>query len=320
MRSRVRSTKRKTILGNAAPSVRALTTLLLLSLAPLAHSQHPAQPHTQPDQWKSSVGDPLARNPRDWAADAAANEKEAIQFNGVYVRYRIHMVGARGDQIRDVLESKDGTVARLIFKENRPLTSEEDAAEHQRLQDMLDSPSAFAKHVKGDQSGKKLATDLVALMPDAMLFTYTPGQPQRGNKENKGEPADIVMDFKPNPAWNPPTMTSEALTGLQGRVWIDRRTRHMVRLEGDIFRPVNLGFGMVARIAPGGKVTLEQVGLTDQRWIFSHFVEHVTVRALMVKTFKENSEIDGFDFTQVKPMTYQEAIKALLDTPLPHSL
>ena len=112
-------------------------------------------------------------------------KRKPSQFNGVYVRYRIHMVGARGDQIRDVLESKDGTVARLIFKENRPLTAEEDAAEHQRLEDMLDSPAAFARHVKGDQSGKKLATDLVALMPEAMLYTYTPGQPQRGSRENK---------------------------------------------------------------------------------------------------------------------------------------
>jgi hypothetical protein len=226
------------------------------------------------------------------------------------------MVGARGDQVRDVIESKDGTVARLILKDNRPLTPEEDAAEHERLQAMIDSPAAFAKHIRSDQSGKKLALDLVKLTPDAMLFSYAPGQPQRPGI-NPDTP-EVVLDFKPNPQWNPPSMTAEALTGLQGRVWIDPRTQHVTRLEATIFRGVNVGLGVVAHINPGGQVVFEQVSLSDQRWIFSHFVEHVSLRALMVKTITQNSQIDSSNFTRIPPMSYQDAIKTLLDTPLPH--
>ena len=263
-----------------------------------------------------AVDNPLDQPARSWAADAAHNELSAINYSDFYVRYRIHMVNAKGDQVRDVFESKDGTVARLILKENRPLTPDEDAAEHTRLEDMLENPSAFARHVKGDQSGKKLAVDLVKLLPDAMIFTYVPGQPQRPHAL-AGQP-EIVIDFKPNPAWTPPTMASEALTGLEGRAWVDPRTRHLTRLDGNIVRPVNFGFGMLARIAPGGQLSIEQVGLSDDRWIFSHFAERLTLRALMVKTMKENSNIDASNFTRVPAVSYQEAIKALLATPLPH--
>ncbi len=270
-----------------------------------------------------SIGPP-EQSARSWAVEAAKNEISIVEFNGVYLRYRVHIVGARGDQVRDVIESKDGTVARLILKENRPLTPEEDAAEHDRLQAMLDSPAAFAKHIKSDQSGKKLAVELVKLMPDAMLYDYAPGQPQRTRPSTgfdaprPGDPAEIVIDFHPNPQWNPPTMTSGALTGLQGRLWIDQRTKFVTRLEGNIFRGVNLGFGMVAHINPGGTVVLEQIDIADRRWIFSHFTEHVTLRALMVKTITENSQIDSSNFQQIPPTSYQDAIKLLLATPLPH--
>ena len=83
---------------------------------------------------------------------------------------------------------------------------------------------------------------------------------------------------------------------------------------------------MVARIAPRrqgltGAVRPDRSALDLSRT----FVEHVTVRALMVKTIKENSEIDGFNFTQVKPMTLPGGhprppghASTSLTTPLPH--
>jgi hypothetical protein len=274
-------------------------------------------------QVKASIGPP-ERPASYWAAEAGKNEISIVDYNGVYLRYHAHIVNSHGDQVRDVIESRDGTVARLILKENRPLTPEEDAAEHERLQTMLDSPSAFAKHVKGDVSGKKLAADLVKLMPEAMLFDYAPGQPQRTrpatgpDAPRPGTPTEIVIDFHPNPDWKPTTMTAEALTGLQGRLWIDQRTKFVTRLEANVFRGVSLGWGMVAHINPGGTVVLEQVNIADRRWIFSHFTEHVTLRALMVKNITENSQIDSSTFSEIPSMPYQEAIKLLLATPVPH--
>ena len=266
---------------------------------------------------------PLDQPARNWAVEAAKNEVSVVEYNGIYLRYRVHIVNAKGDQVRDVIESRDGTVARLIYKENRSLTVDEDSAERERLQGMLDSPSAFAKHIKSDQTGKKLAVDLIKLMPDAMLYDYTPGQPQRQRPNvAPGTPPEIVLDFKPNPQWSPPTMTSEALTGLQGRIWIDTRTHYLTRMEGEVFRGVSLGWGMVAHINPGGKVMLEQVDVPisrpDQRWLFSHFVERVSLRALMVKNITENSQIDSSEISRVPPQSYQDAIKTLLQTPLPH--
>ena len=45
---------------------------------------------------------------------------------------------------------------------------------------MIASPANFARHIKNDASGKKIASDMIKLMPDAMIYTYTLDQPQTG--------------------------------------------------------------------------------------------------------------------------------------------
>jgi hypothetical protein len=259
--------------------------------------------------WAQGASDPSVKQV---AEEASANEVKLIEYGGTYLRYQVHTRDTKGDQIREVIESKDGTVARVLKRGDRPLTAEEDSEEHARLQEMLDSPDAFRKHVQKDLTGKKLAVDLIKLLPDAMIFSYTPGQPQREDKSASAQ-EELVIDFKPNPKWNPPTMVSQALAGLEGRCWVDRRTHHLTRLEADLFQGVNFGFGIFAHLYPGGTFVLEQVQVGDGRWIVDHFTEHVTVRAMMVKTIKENTDLAAGEFAAVPAMGYQEAIKELLE-------
>lgn len=252
--------------------------------------------------------------PRSWAVDAVNNELAALHHPGSYLRYRIHIVGEKGDITRDLIESQDGSVARLILRNGRPLTEAEDKAERQRLNDMIVHPSDFARHVKNEETGRKIADEMMRLMPDAMLYTYAPGQPQTSNSARP----QVVLDYEPNPKFKPPSLTADALTGLKGRVWIDVKTHHVVRMEGTIFRAVNLGWGIVAHIYPGGKLIFEQADAGGGRWIFTHFTEDVTVRALLVKTVKVHEQIDASEFQVLPgPMTYQDAIRVLLNTPLP---
>jgi hypothetical protein len=280
----------------------------------VANATANCQTVTSPSATKDATASPILSVPaRSWTVDASANELIALHHKDSYLRYRMHLHNEKGDQVRDVIESKDGTVARLILRDGKPLTEEEDHAERQRLSDMITSPSAFARHVRNGDSEKKLADRLVPLMPDAMIYDYAPGQPQ--TSQNDGV-VEIVLDFKPNPKFSPPNTEAEALTGLQGRVWIDSKTRHLVRMEGTIFRPVNFGWGMLAHIYPGGKLALEQTNAGDGRWIFTRFSMRLSARALMVKTVNVNSTVEAGSFQTLGPIAYQDAIRMLLDTPL----
>ena len=259
---------------------------------------------------------PLSVPAKQWVADACANEVKVLKIDNTFLRYEVHIVDSKGDKVRDVIESRDGTVARMVMHDGRPLTKDEDDAERTRLQAMLDSPAAFARHIKTDQQGKKFAVEIIGQIPAAMLVSYTAGQPQRAG-HNASEPAEVVIDFTPDPEWKAPTLTSEALTGMRGRAWIDPQTHYLTRLEGEIFRAVNLGWGLFARLYPGGSVTFDQIRVADQRWIFSQFSQHILVRALMVKTIKQDAEIRGTAYHEIAPVSYQDAIHLLLARPLP---
>lgn len=253
---------------------------------------------------------------RTWAVDCANNEALVIQHPDSFLRYRLHVIDEKGDHLRDQIETPVGSVGRTLQSNGRPLTPAEDAAERQRLNDLLTSPAAFARHIRNEQNNKQVGVNLLKLISDAMLWSYTPGQPQLSNQPS-GDPALVVLDFKPNPAWSPPTMESEPLIGLEGRLWIDPRTRRMVRLEGRLTRAVNIGWGIVAHIYPGGTVTLQQANVGGQRWIVEHIVEQLNLRALLVKNVHQRLVFDTADYQPVPAMTYQQAIKILLDTPLP---
>ena len=252
--------------------------------------------------------------PRTWATECANNEVLVIQHPDSFLRYRLHEVDEKGDRVRDQIETPEGSVGRLIFRDGRSLTHEEDAAERDRLNGLLGSRSNFARHIHREQENKKIGMKLIRELPDAMIWSYAPGQPQPPDHP-AGATHLIVLDFKANPQWSAPDMESEPLTGLEGRVWIDPQTHRLVHLEGGLTHAVNIGWGMVAHIYPGGKVTLEQTNAGGQRWIVQHVVEQVTLRALMVKSIKQRLVFDTSDFQQIKPMSYQEAIKVLLNTP-----
>lgn len=281
-----------------------------------------AQVHPPPSDPGAAANAFTFRNPRDWAVDVAANEVTAILRRDTNLQYRVHVIDQHGDRTRNVIEAREGTVARTILRDGQPLTKAEDAAERERLSDMLSSPSVFARHIKNDAERKKLAVDLVKRMPDAMIYTYTPGQPQaltlQRTPADASSSAQVVLDYRPNPQWKPPTTTSEALTGLEGRMWIDPGSRQLLRMEGHIFQGVNLGWGMLAHIYPGGKLVLEQGDAGGGRWIYTHFTEEATVRALMLKTMSVHTDITSSAHHPLPaPVSYQDAIHRLLDAQTP---
>ena len=252
--------------------------------------------------------------PNSWVDAAVRNELALIADDHHPMRYLLRTVDRRGDRTREVIESIQGNVARLVQRDGKPITAEEDAAERSRLNDILTSPDDFLKHQQRDRAGRTYANQLIKLLPQAGLYTYTPGQPQPPGATSP----QVVIDFRPNPAFHPPTMIAELLTGLKGRVWIDARTGTMTRIEGDVLHPVNFGWGVVAHIYPGGHIEFEQICVDGKRWIYSHLDENLTVREMMLKTVNDKTRMNAWNFQLLPhPISFQEAVHTLLAEQIP---
>jgi hypothetical protein len=289
--------------------------LWLLSIAMLAWCWFAPSAHGQAG---SVIAGPQPALPsgttNSWVEGAVRNELAIMQDEKHPMRYLIRIVNRKGDMTREVIESAQGNVARLIQRDGKPITASEDADERKRLNDILSSPGDFLKHQERNSAGSTYATQLIKLLPQAGIYTYAPGQPQPAGSTSP----QVVIDFRPNPEFHPPTMVAELLTGLKGRVWIDARTGTMTRIEGDVIRPVNLGWGVVARIYPGGHVEFEQTVVEGKRWIYSHLDMNITIREVMFHTVNDKTRMNTSNFQLLpSPMSYQDAVHALLSRQIP---
>ncbi len=254
--------------------------------------------------------------PQQWVQAASLHEQSIIQNDGEFpLRYRTRKIDAKGDTTREVIESRQGTVARLIERNGQPITAEEDKAEQSRLQDILKSPGDFVRHHSKDASARGYSTGLVKLLPTAMRLSYTPGQPQPPGASPSSP--QVVIDYEPDPNFKPPTTVSQILTGIAGRFWIDQRTGRLTRAEARVLQPVNFGWGVLAQIHAGGTILFEQTEVAPDRWAYSHLDEHVVIRELLFKTVPENTTMTSSDFRLLPaPLSVQDAVHTLLSMPI----
>ncbi len=274
--------------------------LALLAFPCLAATPKPAPAPSPPSIPQHS--------PRDWASIASQNEVRVLDHPGSFLRYHVHTVDDRRDRLRDVVECDGGRVSRLLMLDGKPLSAAAEADERQRLNDLAHSPDQFSKGSKNEASSKKFARDLIALLPDAMIYT-----PISDPNPTPSPDPTVAFSFTPNPSWTPPSTASEVLTGLRGRVWVDARSGVATHVEGEVFRPVNFGFGMVARVYPGGRISFDQTDVGHNRWIYTHYDAHVRIRALMLKSINVDTTGDTSDFQLLPgPLPFQQAIELLL--------
>jgi hypothetical protein len=243
-------------------------------------------------------------------SEAAKYELEDFHHTSWGLRYRVHRHDDKEDSLRDLVESKDGNVSRTLTRQGAPLSAEEEAAERQRLERI--SAADMAKRRQRTESTDKFGIELIGALPQAMIYTPAPGQPQLPQSEHP----QTVLDFVPNPHFHPSTTSQSVLPCLAGRVWIDAETHHLVRIEVKVVRNVNLMLGILARVYSGGTLTYEQHPVGGGHYGYTRIDIDVKLRELMVKVVPYRSTYTTTDVTYMpSPPSYKEAVKMLLTKP-----
>jgi hypothetical protein len=244
--------------------------------------------------------------------EAAKYQLEDFHHTTWGLRYRVHRIDAKEDSVRDLIESADGNIARTIVHKGQPLTPEEDSAEEERLREM--TAADVLKHRRGAETSDKFGTELISALPHAMNYTLTQGQPQIAHLERP----QIVLDYAPNPAYKPSTTAQALLSGIAGRIWIDAETHHLLRIEVNITKNINLMMGILARVYEGGKVSYEQRAVGGGHYAYTNIEMDVKLRELMVKVVPYHSTLTASNITLLTPPpSFKEAVNDLLTNQAP---
>jgi hypothetical protein len=98
-----------------------------------------------------------------------------------------------------------------------------------------------------------------------------------------------VLDAMPNPDYRPPVAKARVLTGMKGRLWIDKQSYHWVRVHAQVVKPVEFAL-FIAKVQPGTEFELNQKPVDGQIWLPAHFSESVNARVLGVYALRTHRD------------------------------
>jgi hypothetical protein len=221
------------------------------------------------------------------------------------VRYKLRKQDEKGITTKEIVPTKDGDVARLLAKDDKPLTPQQNQAELDRLSNLLAHPEIQEHRHKREQEDSGRADEMIKLLPDAFLYSYL------DMTAGPNGPA-YRLSFKPNPSFHPPDREAEVYHGMEGEVWIDEGQERIVKLDAHLIDDVNFGWGILGKLYKGGSLTIEQKDVGHRHWEATLMRLNLTGMALMLKPLSFQTTETSTDFQPVPVnMTYQRAIELL---------
>ena len=177
---------------------------------------------------------------------------------------------------------------RLILANGKPLSPEQQSEEKRKFDAEIarrrsESPEQRAARIAKFQQGRERDHIMMQQMTKAFTFKLV--------GEQKLGPYDVyVLKAVPNPDYQPPNMESEALKGMQGKLWIDTATFQWVRVRAEVTTPVSIE-GVLARVEPGTHFELEKMPVDKDIWLPKHF--EMKAEAKVFFLFPHNTSEDA---------------------------
>jgi len=265
----------------------------VLSPVPLRGQSGPAaQPALTPAQAQALV------------ERALATELRVAQDPDHPMRYRLRKSSPRLTSTKEIVETRDGDVARLVSIFDRPLSPADEQLEQARLDALLSDPSRQRHRKQGEEGDMRIVMKLLRMLPQAFLYQYTGAGVGTGGKVEK-------FAFRPNPSFSPPDFETQALTAMSGELWIDAAEERVTRLEGHLQQDTEYGWGILGKLDKGGWIVIEQAGVGQGQWRIARFQMKMNLRIL----FKTKSFDTVEEMTQYAPVPvgidYRQAIQML---------
>jgi len=235
---------------------------------------------------------------------ALAAELRAARDAGHPMRYRLRKSSPRLTSTKEIVETRDGAVARLVLIGDQPLSQADEEREEARLDGLISDPGRQRHRKQGEEGDIGIVLKLLRMLPQAYLYQYAgAGTGLAGSAEK--------FSFRPNPNFSPPDMESQALTAMSGEIWIDAAQERVTRLEGHLQQDTDYGWGILGRLDKGGWIVLEQAEVGGGQWRIVRFQMKMNLRVLFKNRYIDTTE----EMTQYAPaparLDYRQAIRML---------
>lgn len=176
-------------------------------------------------------------------------------------------------ETREVVETKSGSLDRLIAIAGRPLS---DAQQHDETERILRLSHNSEEQRKLEQTRKKDAeqcNSFLQMVPDAFVFEYA------------GEDGDLIkLTFKPNPRFQPPSREGKVLHEMAGEMWVNAKQERLVSINGQLMNEVKFAGGLLGHLEKGGQFAVKRAEIVPDHWEVTEMAVNMRGKALLFKT------------------------------------
>jgi len=187
---------------------------------------------------------------------------------------------------------------RLVAINDKPLTPEEVAAEQARLDQVIaqrQSESQAQRTQRIAKYEKERKRDHLMMEQLALAFDF------KLLGEKKLGPYDVYeLQATPRRGYQPPNSEAKVLTGMEGKLWIDKQSYQWVKVEAEVVRPVSIA-GFLAQVQPGTRFELEKMPVDDDIWLPKHFSMKAHAKVLFLFNHRAQDDETYFDYHKGAP-------------------
>ena len=231
---------------------------------------------------------------------AVRAEMEANQTDKTIWTYRDHDRTPDVDGTYLTIETRQGTLRRLIELNGQPLSSSATAAETQRIETYVHDPAAQAKARRNGAHDDAQAAEMLKMLPDAFLWSIVSETPEF-----------ITLSFRPNPSFSPPDMESRVMGAMAGEMVIARNGNRIQTLRGRLSYNILLGFGLLAKMYKGGTFDVERRLVGEGHWQITETHVHIGGHALLFHTIGQQEDEVKTDWKPSGDDTLEAAARTL---------
>jgi hypothetical protein len=221
---------------------------------------------------QSAAGD-QSRSASELLRKAVNSELKAQSDDHSRWMYQEKTKEAGKEQVKWIVETREGDLDRLWSVNGRPITQEQQKQEDQRIEDLLHKPDRRKKRQRGQQEDAQQTERLFKMLPDAVTTRFG---------EYKDGLAEIL--FRPNPDFHPSSHEAAVFHAMEGRIWIDEQENRLAEIEGHLIRPVKFYGGFLGHLDEGGTFHIKRSKVAPGHWEIILLHVNMHGRALFFKT------------------------------------
>ena len=205
----------------------------------------------------------------------AVIHKEVDSSDATEVRWKyllVKEVDGR-QETREVVETKSGSLDRLIAMAGKPLTEGQQYDETERILRLSHDPEEQRKLEQTRQKDAEQCNQFLQMIPNAFGFEYG------------GESGGLTeVIFKPKANFQPPSREGKVLHEMAGEIWVDAKQQRLVSINGQLVNEVKFAGGLLGRLEKGGQFSVKRAEIAPGDWELTELAVNMHGRALLFKT------------------------------------